>query len=208
MRSTINLGFVVAVSAATVHSAPQGYLAVVGPKPLMFARPSVPLALAISRLPALAAVTPDPRLRYGSETNEPVIMPPPPGSPTNAVAKPAAPPATVLTEAGSGADGTAQPGPQGPPAIPAEGILPGGFGIPGGLQIPEGVYPPGDPRLQSDRGLPLLSPQMLVPFFRNPATTNRTNPIYLSVPFLPGQPAAPGNVPPPAASSTATYEQH
>ena len=68
MRSTINLGFVVAVSAATVHSAPQGYLAVVGPKPLMFARPSVPLALAISRLPALAAVTQPLRLTAGSLT--------------------------------------------------------------------------------------------------------------------------------------------
>jgi hypothetical protein len=203
MRSTINLGFVVAVSAATVQSAPQGYLAVVGPKPLMFARPSLPLALAISRLPALAAVTPDPRLRYASETNEPVIMPPPPGSPTNAVVKPAAPPETGSTAAGPDVFE-----PQGPPAGPVEGLQPGGIGIPGGLQVPEGIYPAGDPRLQSERGLPLLSPQMLVPFFRNPATTNRTNPIYLSVPFLPGQPAVPGNVPPPAASSTATYEQH
>jgi len=208
MRSTINLGFVVAVSAATVQSAPQGYLAVVGPKPLMFARPSVPLALAISRLPALAAVTPDPRLRYASETNEPVIMPPPPGSPTNAVIKPTAPPGTGSMEAGSTAAGPDGFEPQGPPAGPVDGLPPGGIGIPGGLKAPEGLYLSDDPRIQSDRGLPLLSLQMLLPFFQNPATTNRTNPIYLSVPFLPGQPATPGNVPPPAASSTATYEQH
>jgi hypothetical protein len=201
MRSTINLGFVAAVSAATVQSAPQGYLAVVGPKPLMFAKPAIPLALAISRLPSLATVTPDPRVRYAAATNEPVILPPP-GSPTNTVANPTVGSGASTTEAGSMPAGTWPDEFQGPPADPSGGVAPGGFPVPWGLKAP------GDPGSQSDRGLPLLSLQMLVPFFRDPATTNRTNPIFLSVPFQPGQPAVPGPAPAPAASSTATYEQH
>lgn len=201
MRSTINLGFVAAVSAATVQSAPQGYLAVVGPKPLMFAKPAIPLALAISRLPSLATVTPDPRIRHASATNESVILPPP-GSSTNTVANPNVGSGSSTAEAGSVPAGPGQDESQGPPADPFGGGAPGGFPIHGGLKAP------GDPGSQSDRVLPLLSLQMLVPFFRDPATTNRTNPILLSVPFQPGQPAVPGPVPAPAASSTATYEQH
>jgi hypothetical protein len=48
---------------------------------------------------------------------------------------------------------------------------------------------------------------MLIPFFRTPAEMQRSNQIYLSVPF---EPARPDRLlpPQPAASSTATYEQH
>jgi hypothetical protein len=168
----------------------------------VFARPAVSMTLALARLPPLARKTPDPRTLYAKGGNEPVIMPPP----APAAGQPNPPDqggARTSSAAGSQPDATAipgsvapeAPGSTGPGSEPGGGPFPG-VGIPGLEGLPGIVGPSGDDRL-----LPLLSPQMLVPFFQAPGSTNRSGRLFLPVPFLPAQPA-------PAASSTATYEQH
>jgi hypothetical protein len=202
MRPAIPIGLAVVVSTAPALMCHDGYLQVVGPKPLVFARPAVAMTLALAKLPPLARETPDPRTRAGKGGNEPVIMPPP----APAAGQPNPPDrggAGTSAAAGSQPDATAIPGSVAPGSAGSTGpgSEPGGgsflgVGIPGLEGQPGMGGPNGDDRL-----LPLLSPQMLVPFFRAPGTTNRSGQLFLPVPFLPAQPA-------PAASSTATYEQH
>lgn len=219
MRSPLPIGLAVVAASVAANAARDGYLTLVGPKPVVFSRPSVPLAVAIARLPALAKETPDPRSIYGSGTNEPVLLPPP-GSTTNGVAKPtkaAADPNDSHGSAETGGPGNGAEGGQ-PSTAPGSGDptgAPNADEPPGSGRLPNfdlSGHPPGIPGRNGvgDDGNGLFSPQMLVPFFREPATTNRAGLLFLPIPFTPGRPPtfpSPGT-PRPAASSTATYEQH
>ena len=218
MRPKLPIGIAVVAATVAANAGRDGYLAVVGPKPVVFARPSVPLAVAIARLPALAKETPDPRSLYGSGTNDSVLMAPS-GSPTNSVAK--GPKGTngangdthVKTEAGSPAPGNG--GTEGHPATgpgpgdPTTEVQPGGDpnafpGVPRYPLDPRGALGPGN------QALDLLSLQMLLQYFQKPAQTNGGGGILIPIPFTPGQPPLlpTQTAPRPAASSTATYEQH
>ena len=204
MRPAIPFGLAIAVSAAPVPVGHDGYLAVVGPKPLVFSRPGGTLSAALAKLPPLPRQTPDPRQAYVGRTNDPVILPPPSGA--------------------NGGGGTGDPAWVGPP-FPGSGDpglspdsgsagtesssapgLPSGATPPGAESLLPGVIPgqEGLPTLDLERGFGLFSPQMLLPFFRTPAAPQRSNQVYLSIPFMPARPAPL----PPAASSSATYEQH
>ena len=197
----------IAVSAAPMPVGHDGYLAVVGPKPLVFSRPGGTLSAALAKLPPLARQTPDPRRAFVGRTNDPVIMPPPTaangvgGSADPAWVGPPFPipggPGSSQDSGTSGMEGSSNPGTHSGTTVPGTGSLP-----PGSAPGLEGFLDSG-----TDRGLPLLSLQMLIPFFRTPAETQRSNQMYLSVPF---EPARPDRLlpPQPAASSTATYEQH
>lgn len=180
-----------AVFAAPLISASNGYLPLVGPKPLVFGRAPVPVALAIAKLPALIRETP--HATNGAKPG-PVILPPPgPHEDVHATAAASQATNTISAASGHNAAGTGVAiGDAGHPAVDPTGV---GGGIDPATGLPfQGSFP------AADSSLPLLSPQMLVPFFRSPGVTNRTM-IVAPVQFTPAQPA-------PAASSTATYEQH
>lgn len=185
----------VAVVSAPLISASNGYLPVVGPKPLIFGRPAVPVALALAKLPALARETP---LETSHGKNSGSVLLPPPKGHEPAGHQSGASTGTNMLSAASGEPGLpgAGIGPGDPAAHPADPATGGAAGNP-----PLSPLVPGfGIRLPSESSLPLLSPQMLVPFFMAPGVTNRTG-IIAPIQFTPAQPA-------PAASSTATYEQN
>lgn len=185
----------VAVVSAPLISASNGYLPVVGPKPLIFGRPAVPVALALARLPTLARETP---LETSHGKNSGSVLLPPPRGHEPAGHPPDASSGTNTLSAASGEAATPGAGvvPGDPTAHPADPATGGAAG-----NTPLSPLPPGfGVRSPSESLLPLLSPQMLVPFFMAPGVTNRTG-IIAPIQFTPAQPA-------PAASSTATYEQN
>jgi hypothetical protein len=197
MRPAVYIPALVALATGIAQGA-TGYLRVVGPKPLVFATPVSPgvLAAAIAGLPPLAMRTPIPP---NADTNSaPVIVTTPDArKPAEAPGAPgAADGQQTLTASStpSAAEPVASPGAAltGQPTVaphtsghdPLLPLVPG--------DAPSGS---GQPPLP-----PWLSPQMLVPFFLTPGATNRATvigPLY----FQPGRPQ-------PAASSTATYQQH
>jgi hypothetical protein len=160
------IGTIFAVSAgllAVPHCAlSNGYMSVVGPKPLWLGRLALGPAVALPRLlpkpvPAEAALLPSP------VTNDvPTVTATGPFLPSE--------PAPLLADPATGPLITGMPAPEPPAPGPAPS---GSSGLP---ELP---------------GQPAISPQMLVPFFAHPGATNRALPLTLPLNFLPAQPAAP-----------------